>query len=186
MATHGFLGEFDSAKETWQAYTERLQQYFVANDIDDADKKRAILLSVCGPATYQLIRNLVVPDKTTDKSLDEIITQVNDHFQPAPSMTVHRFAFNSRSRKSGESVADFVAHLRQLSEHCDFGETLNDMLRDRLVCGIDNDQYQRRLLSEANLTFERAFALAQSMETADQSVRVLKMSKPVEGQVLYV
>ncbi|KAM3625186.1 uncharacterized protein V6R79_008261 [Siganus canaliculatus] len=45
----------------------------------------------------------------------------------------------SHFRKKGQSVANFVAELRQLSEHCDFGPVLDDLLRERLVCGINND-----------------------------------------------
>ena len=49
-------------------------------------------------------------------------------------------------------MAEFIAQLRQLSEHYQFGNTLSDMLRDRIVCGI-NDQYiQRCLLAESDLT----------------------------------
>lgn len=87
MATHGFLGEFDSANKTWQAYNT--EWYFVTNNITGADKKRAILVSVCGPATYQLICNLFTPDKPTDKLLDDIIMQ-KDHFQPAVSSVTVR------------------------------------------------------------------------------------------------
>ena len=72
MAHHGTIGEFDPGKEDWASYTERLQLYFMADDVDDANKQRAILLSVCGPKTYQLIRNLIAPAKPTDKSLEEI------------------------------------------------------------------------------------------------------------------
>ena len=43
---------------------ERLEQYFQANGVIDADKQRAIFLSVCGPSMYQTIRNLVAPKKT--------------------------------------------------------------------------------------------------------------------------
>ena len=68
MARHGVLSEFDNAKEEWQLYVERMEQYFSANDVTAAGKKRAILLSACGPATYQLIRNLVSLAATTDKS----------------------------------------------------------------------------------------------------------------------
>ena len=42
-------------------YAECLEKYFLANDVEAGDKQRAILLSVCGPATYQLIRNLAAP-----------------------------------------------------------------------------------------------------------------------------
>ena len=47
MAIHGSIGEFNSGKETWTAYTERLGEYFLANDIKAAEN-RGILLSVCG------------------------------------------------------------------------------------------------------------------------------------------
>ena len=60
-ATHGSIGKFDIDEEDWTAYCERLEQYYLANDVDAAEKKRAILLSVCGASIYQLIRNLVAP-----------------------------------------------------------------------------------------------------------------------------
>ena len=72
------------------------------------------------------------------------------HFNPKPSSIAQRFRFNSCIRKEGESVAEFVAQLRQLSEHCQFGDTLNDMLRDRIVCGINDQRIQRRLLAESD------------------------------------
>ena len=43
-SSHGKLGEFMVSKEDWKSYTECLQQYFAANDIDNAGKRRAILL----------------------------------------------------------------------------------------------------------------------------------------------
>ena len=63
---------------------------------------------------------------------------MKNHLQPRPSLIVERFTFHSRNRKDGESVAAYVAELRKLTEHCGFGDTLNDMLRDRLVCGIND------------------------------------------------
>ena len=65
--------------------TERLQPYFTANDVTDAGKQRAILLSVCGAPTYQLIRNLVAPQRPIEKSFAEIVKLMSDHYQPKPS-----------------------------------------------------------------------------------------------------
>ena len=53
---------------------------------------------------------------------------------------MERFKFHSRNRKEDEGVATYVASLRKLSEHCNYGETLPEMLRDRLVCGINNEK----------------------------------------------
>ena len=69
MAMHGTIAAFSSSQETWTVYVERLEQYFAANKIEDTDQQRAILLSVCGPATYRLICNLVLPKRPPSLSL---------------------------------------------------------------------------------------------------------------------
>ena len=65
---HGSIAEFHRSEEDWTIYSERLQHYFTANDITDDDKKRAILLSVCGSSTYRLIRNLVAPEQPSSRT----------------------------------------------------------------------------------------------------------------------
>ena len=61
MATHGAIVEFSSSQETCIAHAECHERYLMVNKIEDADQQRAILLSVCGPVTYRLIKNLVSP-----------------------------------------------------------------------------------------------------------------------------
>ena len=171
---HGTMGEFNSDQEDWVSYTERLVQYFVANSIsEEGNTRRAILLSSCGAPTYQLIRNLVAPGKLTDKSFTEIVALVRDHHQPRPSTIVQRFNFHTRTQKPGEKISEFVAQLRKLSEHCEFGETLEDMLRDRLVCGCRDHRLQCKLLAESDLNFEKAFKIAKAAETAEKEARDL-------------
>ena len=174
---HGTIGEYDPQREDWTSYSERLLEYFTANDVDGADKKRAILLSVVGAQTYQLIRNLVAPGKPTEKSFGELVKLVKGHYQPTPSVIVQRFKFNSRAQLQGESIATFIAELRRLSEHCGYGESLNDMLRDRLVCGTTNSQLQKRLLSEPDLTFKKALELAQALESSEQGSQYLQQQQ---------
>ena len=42
------------------------------------------------------------------------------------------------------------------------------MLRDRLVCGVQQDSIQQRLLAEKDLTYQKALELATAMEAAAQ------------------
>ena len=93
------------------------------------------------------------------------------------SACMQRYNFNSRSQRDGESVSQFVAELHKLSEHCDFENSLEDMLRDRLVCGIRDVRVQRRLLAEAGLTFAKAFGLAQTSELAEKNFQDLQHSE---------
>ena len=110
MASIGKIEEFNK-NDSWVEYTERVEQYFAANEITDNHKKRAILLSVCGAKTYKLIRNLVNPRKPTEKSFAELVTLVKNHLSPRPSLIMYRFKFNSPFRQQGETIQQYVAEL---------------------------------------------------------------------------
>ena len=149
---HSSFSEFSSSQETQTAYIKCLEQYLAANKIEDVDQQRAVLLSVCGPATYQLIYSLVSPKKPAELKFKDIAEIVQKHHDPKPSVIVQRYCFSTRYCCVGESVSTYVEELRQLSNHCDFGYSLQQMLRDRLVCGIEDPEIQRRLLGEPDLT----------------------------------
>ena len=176
MATFGKVDEFDPSKEEWSQYVERLTHFFQANEIDEAEKKRAVFLSVIGPATYKLLRNLLAPAKPGEKAYSDLVTVLSAHYSPAPSEIVQRFKFHSRFRNPGESVATYVSEIRSLAEFCNFGSALEEMLRDRIVCGINDDTIQRRLLAEPRLTFKKALEIAQGIETANMNMRELRPS----------
>ena len=82
------------------------------------------------------------PEKPAVKGFDALVKLVQDHYQPTLSVIVQRFKFNSRTQRSIESIATFVAELRKLAEYCNFQATLDDMWRDRLVCGVTDGRFQ--------------------------------------------
>jgi len=98
MAVHGSIGEFSVGSETWVSYIERLQQYFVANNIKGEDRERAVLLSVCGASTYQLIRSVVSPEKPTEKIFELLVTLMSIIFPSRQSQC-------SDSRLTPDSVS---------------------------------------------------------------------------------
>lgn len=184
----GVVSPFDGNPDDWIEYAERLEYYFTANDIVSAAKKRAILLNGAGASTYWLIKTLLLLGAPTDLSFEEIVKRVTTQFKPKPSPIVKRFEFNTRVQKDGESVAEFVAALRKITEFCEYGSFLNDMLRDRLVCGIRDKKVQRRFLQESKLTYKEAFDMALAAETADKDAKRLQAGygeekPPVEVEV---
>ncbi|XP_041651122.1 uncharacterized protein K02A2.6-like [Cheilinus undulatus] len=174
MATIGTLAAFDIKNQTWEEYCEILDQFYAANQIDDGDRQRAILISVVGASTYSLMRNLLSPEKPKDKSYQQLVLLLKNHFDPKPSEIVQRYKFDSRSRMPNETVMDYVAELRRLAQDCNYGDTLQQMLRDRIVCGINDDRIQRRLLAEEGLTFEKALSIAVAAETANKNAQDLQ------------
>ena len=90
----------------------------------------------------------------------------NIYYEPEPSPIVQRYKFNTRNRASGESIAAYVAALRELAEHCDYGASLSEMLRDRLVCGVNHEGIQKKLLAEKDLDYDKAYGIAVAIEVS--------------------
>ena len=172
----GQLEEFNPRTDSWQAYVERANLYFQANGISE-EKQLPVFLSSIGGKTYGLLRNLMAPTLPKDKPLDEVIAILKKHFDPKPAVIAERFKFHKRDQLPGESLADYIAELRRLATHCEFGEYLNDALRDRLVCGLHAEVTQRRLLTIKNLMLQEAIETALSMETAEKDSKALQGSK---------
>ena len=84
--TLGRVDEFDETKDDWLQYVERLEHFLAANGIDDANKKRAVLLTVVGAATYKTLRNIVSPKKPGEKTYAELVAALSKHFRPIYSL----------------------------------------------------------------------------------------------------
>ena len=71
-ALFGHVGEFVEGQE-WPQYVERLRHFFTANGVEDADKKRAVFLSIIKPRTYKLLSSLTATAAPGEKSFDELV-----------------------------------------------------------------------------------------------------------------
>ena len=64
------------------------------------------------------------------------------------AVIMERYKLNITDRQLSESVPFYVTELKHLSEHCDFGLSLDNMIRDRLVCRARNTKIQQLFLAE--------------------------------------
>ena len=168
----GSIAHFDPNIEDFDTYCSRVDLYFVANNIK-GDKVVPSFLTLIGPKTYGLVKNLLSPTDPANSTYDQIKTALKNHYKPKVILIYESFKFHSRSQKPNESISDFIAALKELAHTCEFGTTLNDMLRDRFVTGLSNDRTQHTLLAEADLTFARAVEIATAREAAQKDVHAM-------------
>ena len=80
----------------------------------------------------------------------------------------------SQFSKQGGSISTFMSELRALAEFCNFGTSLDIMLCDRLVCGVNDSHIQCCLLSEPVIILQIAMQKALGMESEVQNARNLQ------------
>jgi len=177
MASYiGSIEQYDD-KEDFQCYLDRLEQFMVANEITGDGKKKAVFLSVIGLSAYGLLKNLLMPDKPVHKSYAQLKETLMTHYAPRPIVIAERYRFYKRDQQESESVSDFVVMLKNLASTCEFGNFLNEALRDRFVCGLRSENCRRRLLTESDLTFTKAIEIARSMELARKDCTELQTGR---------
>ena len=70
--TIGSIQEFDPDTEAITAYLEHVQLFMMANGVKD-NKKFAVLISIIGSKAYGLLRNLLEPERPSEKTYDKLI-----------------------------------------------------------------------------------------------------------------
>lgn len=114
--------DFKMGTDDWEEFMERIELYYEANDIENEEKKRAILLTQIDAETYSIVRKVCAPQKPKETSLKDIITKMEKYIQPKENETVLRQQFRERKQKKEESVIQYIADLRNLAQKCKFKE----------------------------------------------------------------
>ena len=67
----------------------------------------------------------------------------------------------------------------------DFGQSLKVMLRDRLVCGVNDEVIQKRLLLETDITLKNIEKVALAMESATNNARTTGGGEPLKQESVH-
>ena len=87
----------------------------------------------------------MAPVLPKEKTFDQIVKTLADHFEPRQLVIAERIRFHQRNQHPDKLVAEFVAELRRLIRDCEFKDHMDEVLRDWSVCGIQNEATQKRL-----------------------------------------
>ena len=74
--------------------------------------------------------------------------------------------------EQNEDLSIFAASVRTIAENYEFGDTLNDVLCDRIVV-VKNNKIQQRLFSEDKPDYEKFVSIGQAILTAEKDIRDL-------------
>ena len=101
----------------------------------------------------------------------------DEYFIPKRNDIFERAKFNKRRQNEGESVEHFITALHTLSEHCNYGDMRDQLIRDLIVVGIRDSKLSEKMQLDPDLTLEKAITLARQSET------VKKQQPVIRGQI---
>lgn len=131
------------------SFLERLECYFAMCSIDAADQPKVLVMGLTS-SQYEVLRDMVSPDKPNSKSYDELKTALESYYGATRHWMAERRLFRSVQQKDGESVHEFAQRLKNASRHCNFTSTLQDNLVEQFVAGVGSVSIQNNIMRLAD------------------------------------
>jgi len=142
-------------------------------DTDDRKKakRRTLLLANVGKETHAKLKDVFRPEALTTKTYDQLLTALKTMYKRKVNLLVERKSFMLRYRKEGETLHEFARELRRLSADCQFGDKLDERLRDQFVIGINYSKWQEELMSHFTTNDARFLAVFQAAELLESALK---------------
>ena len=141
----------------WQYFESSWNNYAIATGLVEKSEavEVATLLPVMGQECFQIYENLPLTEAERKKS-ETILSKLKEHFQPERNVIYERYMFNTAYQEVNENTDQFMIRLRKLATTCKYETLLDEMLRDRLVIGIRDNNVRSRILREPKLDLPKA------------------------------
>ena len=100
----------------------------------------------------------------TGNTCDQAITKLNEHFNVKKNIPYKRSIFWEAKQETIEPLDQFITRLRKLTTYCEYGNNVNDEIRDLVIHTCKSIKLRTRLLQEQNLTLEKVQNIGRIME----------------------
>ena len=166
------------AVNNWEFFRQQWTDYEVATSLDKQQQKirLATFRSVMGKECLQIFLNLKLSPEERD-DISECIKALESYFKPKRNVVYERYQFNMCTQNLEEPVDSFINRLRKAASTCEFGMLTDELIRDRLVIGLQDHSTKLRLLKEETLDLNKALNICRSSEAASQQLKAMKIDE---------
>ena len=142
--------------EEWPHWKRRFEQFRVALGLkrEDAEKQVSTLLYCLGEEAEAVLASTNITDEEW-KVYDTVLKKLDDFFKVRGIVIFEQARFNRRNQVQGET-AEHIMALYALADNCEYGAMKEELIRDKLVVGIQDDVVSKKLQFISDLTLEKA------------------------------
>ena len=126
----------------------------------------------------QLMSTFTDLTEENKENFNDVKARFTRQFKGARSKLACRAEFNRRTQQAGENMDTFITSLYALSleEDCGYGALREEMIRDRIIVGVQDEALSNRLqLKYDSLTLQETIKLAKQSESVTRQKTILNV-----------
>ena len=165
---------FDGLAESWPRWKARFERYSVCVGLarqPDREQVSMFLYSM-GEIADDLLVTMNVNERTI--TFAELVEKFDGHFGARKNTITARAKFNKRYQRTGEKIDSFIQDLHRLADDCEYEGLKDQLIRDRIVAGVSDDDLSDKLQSLADLTLDVAIRQARQAESRKEEQEILR------------
>ncbi len=149
------LGDDRSAAgPIWDKWLKRFENYLTAADISDNKRKKAMLLHLVGPTTFDEFQTLTLTpvNETVNGNEVENVYEtakaaLEGYFKPKVNTEFEIAQFRTLRQKKGEKIDSYHTRLRQAATTCSFADTDKE-IKSHIIQTMTDDKVRKKGLSK--------------------------------------
>ena len=107
--------------------------------------------------------------------IGRVLEEFEAQCTPVTHMIYERYLFNKRVQEPSKSVNHYLTDIIKQAGRCQYGRLQDELVRDHLVIGIQNDRIREKLISKNELILTKAIQLLKSSEATQLQARDMAM-----------
>ncbi len=135
--------------KSWDNFRAEFEDYELATGLIEKPKevRAAALRRLMGNECRHIYSHNIVLSEEQTKDPKAILDALEDYFKPAKNVIYERYMIGCCKQEVDEPIDSFITRLRERASTCEYRELKDEMIRDRLVLGIANENTRRRLIA---------------------------------------
>ncbi|KAK7111487.1 hypothetical protein V1264_011109 [Littorina saxatilis] len=155
----------DGVSIRWSKWIVRLENLFVAFNIANDQRKKALLLTYAGNDLNDIVDSFPAADLTPrdgETHFQKLVDRINEHFNPQINREYQVFTFRQLTQTS-DSVDIFYQQLKRHASLCNFAN-IESEIKSQLITGCKVNKVREKGLSNPGITLSDLLQYARTLE----------------------
>ena len=169
--------EWKQWRQVWDAYEE------VTELRNKTSRLRVATFITCISKEALEVHN-GLPFQSDEEKVDinKVLELWANHCIGKTNIIYERYKFNNRSQEQAESIDTYITTLRALAKTCKVGTLKDDLIRNKIVCGVRYNGIRRKLLQESGLSLSKCVDIFQANEATTAQLKDKAPSQTTEQE----
>ena len=173
-------------QSNWKSWKHKFEIFMAATESDKkSDKIRvSMLLNLIGDRSNEIYETFTWLNDEHKLLYKHVTEKFDAYFAPRSNLTVSRYRFFTLHQVEGQSIDEFITEVKLRSKDCQFAEDTdisNNLIRDKIICGLKDKNLQEKLLRVEKLTLEDTVKHCRTHLEAHHQAKELAVKKKEES-----